>query len=126
MAIDPQKQAFLAGQIAVSTDVDNGVATATATPHTGSTGQRGKIFGLGFSADFSAAVAAIVAITLTFTDINGTARTLVFRWDFALGPCVLALPGVLAVQEGTALVATLGASGTGGTTGRIVLYYSEA
>lgn len=125
--LDPRQQAFLAGQHAESTDADNATATATATPHTSGDGLAyGALFLLGFSADFSAAVSAIKTITVTYTP-PGAAATVdyVLRWDFSLGPAVIPLPGVLTCARGTSATAALGASGTGGVTGKIHLFYAE-
>lgn len=125
--LDPRQQVFLAGQHAESTDADNATATATATPHSSGDGQAiGALFLLGISADFSAAVSAIKAITITYTP-PGSASTVdyVLRWDFSLGPAVIPFPGVLACERGTTATAALAASGTGGTTGKIHLFYSE-
>lgn len=122
--LDIRDQLIRTGTVAVSSDADNATATATATPHTNA-GAKGRILATGFRADFSAAVTAIKAVTITFTDVNGTAQTEVYRWDFALGPAIVAFPGLLVGQPGVAIVATLAASGTGGTTGRISLYFSE-
>ena len=124
--LDPRQQAFLAGQHAESTDADNATATATATPHTSGDGATGALFLLGISADFSAAVSAIKAITVTYTP-PGAAATVdyVLRWDFSLGPAVIPFPGVLSCARGTVATAALAASGTGGVTGTIHLFYAE-
>lgn len=124
--LEIRDQILRTGTVAVSTDTDNATATATATPHTSTTsGAQGVILATGVRADFSAAVTAVKAITITFTDVNGVAQTEVYRWDFSLGPFVVSFPGILTGLKGTAVVATLAASGTGGTTGRVSLYFSE-
>ena len=125
--LDPRQQVFLAGQHAESTDADNATATATATPHSsGSALAEGQLYLLGISADFSAAVSAIKAITVTYTPPGATvAITYVLRWDFSLGPAVIPFPGVLACARGTTATAALAASGTGGVTGTIHLFYFE-
>ena len=43
------------------------------------------------------------------------------RWDFSNGPCYLPLPGSLKSDLGGSVSAELDASGTGGTTGRVIL-----
>lgn len=126
--LDPRRQVFTAGQHAESTDADNATATATATPHTGSQdGAAGCLMLTGVSADFSAAVSAIKAVTVTYTPPGATvAIDYIIRWDFSLGPCIVPFVGVLSCARGTSATAALAASGTGGTTGRIHLFYAEA
>lgn len=45
------------------------------------------------------------------------------RWDFTNGPLIMALPGILRSAESEGISAELEASGTGGTTGRVQLFY---
>lgn len=125
--LDPRQQVFLAGQHAESTDADNATATATATAHSlAANASEGQLILTGFSADYSAAVSAIKTITVTYTP-PGAAATVdyVLRWDFSLGPAVIPLPGPITCARGTNATAALEASGTGGTTGKIHLFYAE-
>lgn len=107
-------QALLAGNVAASTDADNATATATVAATEGA-----RHFALGVSADFSAAVSAIKTITIK----RGSTTLLVVRWDFANGPAILPLPGLLHGDHNEAISAELAASGSGGTTGRVYLFY---
>jgi hypothetical protein len=52
-----------------------------------------------------------------------TAMSHALAWDFTNGPLVIPLPGVIGSERGYAVSAILPASGTGGTTGQIILYY---
>jgi hypothetical protein len=52
-----------------------------------------------------------------------TAMVPAVQWDFTNGPLIMPFPGVVHGEGGYAVSAVLPASGTGGTTGRIVLYY---
>lgn len=109
---------LLSGQVADSSDADNDTATVTVA---GTPGVRH--IALGIHADYSAAPASgYKAVTLTRTK-NGASTSAVFRHDFSAGPFSIALPVGLASDHGATLVATLAASGTGGVTGRVRLFY---
>jgi hypothetical protein len=118
-------QLFLAGQVAQAT-ADNATATATATPHTGDHGHKGRLTLLGFSADYTATVAAINTITIGYTDNDDAARTLVYSWDFTAGGVTMAFPGPIACKPGTVATAALTDSGTGGVSGSVKLHYAES
>ena len=110
-------QLVLAGQVANSADADNAVATASVA---GATGVRHFI--LGAVASYSQTVSAVKTITFK----RGATTLLQVRWDFSLGPAVIRLPGVLHGDYGEAVSVELEASGTGGTTGRVSLFYAPA
>lgn len=104
--------------VTASTDVDNGLSTATAAAGVGVVHRA-----VGIAADYSAAVAAIKTITLK---TGGTSRW-ILRWDFAKGPYVGSVPGIVssAIAGNEAMTVELAASGTGGTTGRVHLFYTD-
>lgn len=107
------------GTATSSSDADNAVATATLAA---ATGTRHCITGA--VADYSAAVAAVKAVTFNWVE-NGTAKSLVVRVDFSKQhPAFIYLPGTLTGDAGEAVTVTLAASGTGGTTGRVSVFHS--
>jgi hypothetical protein len=116
-----QPQMIQNSLIADSTAVDNATATATAAAIDGA-----RHYVAGVIAQFSVAVAAIKNITITYTPEGTTsAVSLVIPWDFSKAfPAIIALPGIVHGKYNTAVTAALGASGTGGTTGRVYLFYS--
>ena len=109
-------QALLAGKVTQSAAADDGTATVTVSAIEGQTHRM-----LGVSADYDAAVTAIKTITI----IQGSTTLVVFKWDFTNGAFHFAFPAALAGVLGGAVSATLQASGTGGTDGRISLYHFE-
>lgn len=117
-------QVLLAGLAISSGAVDNATATATATP-AATGGKEGQFTLFGFTAFFSATVSAFKSVTLSYTEPGGTARSIVFPWDFTAGALVVAFPGPITCQRGSVATAALTASGTGGTTGTVVLYAEE-
>lgn len=117
-------QILLAGDHA-DASADNATATATATP-TVTAGAKGRLILLGVTAHFSAAVAAIKDITLTYTRPGaGSTNTITISWDFTAGAYTLAFPAPLTCDRGTAASAALAASGAGGTVGRVTLWYAQ-
>ncbi len=107
-----QAQALLSGTFAQDSD-DNAISTAAAPAVQGQT-----LFITGVHAQYSAAVAAIKTITLSF---NG--QTLAFSHDFTNGEFVLNFPVALKSALGGAASAALAASGTGGISGKVIVYY---
>lgn len=57
---------------------------------------------------------------LALTALDGIAP---LRWNFNNGPFYLPMPGLLRTAPGHSLAVTLAASGAGGTTGRITVFY---
>ena len=106
-------QLLLAGTTATGS-ADNGTATATAAAATGT-----RHVMTGVVAQYSAAVASVKTITFK----RGVTTLCVIRWDFTNGPAIIALPGVLRGQHGEAVSCELEASGAGGTTGSVYLFY---
>ena len=88
-------------------------------------GQQSRLVLGGIKASYSAAVALLKTITITYTDCNNAAATLVLVWDFTNGPLLWSFPLPIPCQTATDVTATLTASGTGGTTGSIDLFYFE-
>lgn len=122
---DILEQVFYAGQVAQAT-ADNVIGTATATPHTSTLGHRGRLTLRGFTANYSVNVAVVKTVTITYTDNDDAAITLIFDWDHTLGAHYLQFPNAIACKPGTVATAALAASGTGGTNGRIKLFYAES
>ncbi len=108
-----QAQVLIAGTPTQSAAADNAVATATVAAIAGMTH-----YILGVSADFDIAVSAIVTITI----LQGSTALVVYEWDFTNGAFHFAFPTTMKGVVGGAVSATLAASGTGGTSGRITLY----
>lgn len=100
-----------------ATPADN--ATATATLPATTTGLRYIVTGVDVS--YSAAVALVRTITVTYTDPRGTAQTFTISRDFTYGGQYIPL-GPLSTRQGTGVTVDLQASGTGGITGSVVLY----
>ena len=119
----PFKQ-FSTGQVAQSALTDNAAAVATATHHS-SIGQQSRLILCGIKCYYSIAVAAIKSVTITYTDCNGAAKILIVQWDFTNGQLFYNFPIPLACSIGSDATASLGASGTGGTTGSCDLFYME-
>lgn len=109
------------GLVADSATADNAIATATiaATPNA-------RFYLTGLIAQYSIAVALIKNITITYTPEGASAAvSIVIPWDFSKSfPCVIALPGIVHSAYNTAVTCALAASGTGGTTGRVYLFFS--
>ena len=106
-------------KVADSTAVDNGTATATCA-----TAAEERAYLTGFIASFSAAVALIKTITITYTGEDDVAKSIVIAWDFANGPAIVSLPGICRAKTGGDITVALAASGTGGTTGRVYAFYA--
>lgn len=107
-----------AGNAADSGAADNATATASLTAPAGS-----RCAVLGCTASFSATVSAVKAITFSIPAVTGTV-TIVVNWNFANGPAIVPLPGPMTVVAGGTATCTLAASGAGGTTGRVAMFYS--
>lgn len=103
-------EAMLNGSLVQSSDVDNDVATATASAIAAQ-----RHFVGGINADYSAAVAAIRTVTLKF----GTTTIHVWRHDFTGGRFETSLPFAVHGDYNQAVSVELQASGSGGTTGRV-------
>lgn len=103
---------LLRGKHTQSAAADNATATATVAAVAN---QRHMI--LGVEAHFSAAVTAIVAVTVNYNSLTWTER-----WDFTNGPFFFNFPVGLMGAVGSTVTATLGASGTGGTNGYVTLF----
>lgn len=95
----------------------NGVATATCTASA-----QERSFVTGFIASYDAAVASIKTITVTYTPEGGVQRTIVIDWNFANGPCVMPLPGVVHGAYDNDPTVALAAGGIG-ILGRIYAFY---
>lgn len=117
-------QVLLSGLAISSGAVDDATATATATPATAG-GKEGQFTLFGFTAFYSATVSAFKSVTLDYTEPGGTARTIVYPWDFTAGGLVVGFPVPITCQRGTVATAALDASGTGGTSGTVVLYAEQ-
>jgi hypothetical protein len=102
--------------VQASSDVDNATATATVAAVDGVRHRH-----LGVITDYSAAVSAIKTITWKV----GSTTKAILRWDFAKGPFVGPVPGVVRGGVNEAISVELAASGTGGITGRVYLFYSS-
>jgi hypothetical protein len=104
-------QALLAGNVAQDS-ADNDVATATqaAVPN-----QEHYITGI--YAEYDAAVELFKSITVTYGG-----GTLVFNHDFTNGAFAFAFPSILKGGSGTAVSVALAASGSGGTTGKAMIF----
>lgn len=104
-----------AAAVAQGNLADNAISTASVA------GAKGVVHhSLGFSADYSAAVAAIKTITFK----KGSTTSFVLRHDFTLGNLLpVALPVAVRGDEDGAVSVELEASGTGGVTGRVNLFY---
>lgn len=112
-------QAIQNSRVASATAL-NGIATATCTA-----GPSERSFVFGFLASFDASVAAVKTITITYTpEGTGTAQTIVVDWNFANGPCSMALPGLVHGTYGNDPTVALAASGDAGITGRIYAFYT--
>ena len=109
-----QAQALLAGKVTQSSSTDNATATVAVSAIEGQTH-----FMLGVSADYNVALNALKAITI----IQGSTTVLVFEWDFNNGAFHFAFPAAIKGVFGGAVSATLEASGTNSTFGRISLYH---
>ena len=109
-------QALLAGKVTQSAAADDATATVAVSAIEGQTHRM-----LGVSADYDAAVTAIKTITI----IQGSTTLLVFEWNFNNGAFHFAFPAAIKGVLGGAVSATLEASGTGSTFGRISLYHFE-
>jgi hypothetical protein len=60
-----------------------------------------------------------------FTSAAGATLTtvsIISRWDFSKGPCIIGLPALYPTDRDEALVLELEASGTGGTTGQVTAW----
>ena len=106
------------GDVIDSGAQDNATATATLVAPAGS---RAAV--LGCTASFSATVSAVKTITFTVPTVTGS-KTVVVAWNFANGPAVIPLPGPLTLTAGSTATCALAASGAGGTTGRVGLFYA--
>ena len=106
-------QALVSGKATQSTAADNAVATATVAAITT---QTHRITGV--HAEYDAAVSAFKVITI----IQGSTTLLTLNHDFTNGEFAFSFPSYLAGVQGGAVSATLGASGTGGTSGRVTLF----
>lgn len=123
--MEPRDQVLLAGQEATATPADNATATATCTPHVNG-GREGRIVLFGCFAFYSASVAALKDITVTYRRPGATNdSTFTFRHDFTLGPLNLPFPGAITCERGTAPTIALAPSGTPGTSGNVTAFYSE-
>lgn len=123
MSSNPRDQIMYAGLVADSGAADNATATATLTPDRQGDMQ-GQFVLTGFTAGYSAAVAAIRTITISYTK-GGSALTYTYSHDFTLGALNCPLPGTITCDRNTVATAALPASGAGGTTGRIYLFATE-
>jgi hypothetical protein len=65
----------------------------------------------------------VKAITFTVACPAGS-TTVVVNWNFANGPAIIPLPGPLTLVAGGQATCALAASGAGGTTGRVALFYN--
>lgn len=115
---------FSTGEVAQSALANNAAAVATAT-HRSSIGQQGRLVLAGVKGYYSIAVAAIRNITVAYTDVNGTAKSLIVQWDYTNGQLFYNFPVPLGCLIGTDATATLDASGTGGTTGSCDLFFIQ-
>ena len=106
-------QVLLNGLVA-SGSADNAVATATAPAMT-----HQRNFAMGILASYDAAVALFKTITLTY---KGGA-TEVFDHDFTNGEFSLTFPVAVRGDYNELVSAALAASGTGGITGKVWLFY---
>ncbi len=108
-----------AGTATASSAADNATATCTLPA---SVGQRYCVTGV--VAAFSAAVASVKAVTLSWTE-GGSAKSLALFAEFSGALVPLYLPGTITGDAGTAVTATLAASGAAGTTGTIAILHSK-
>lgn len=123
---------FLAGQqVLLAGDHADGSATndvATATADAAvlvNGGARGRLILLGVTASFSAGLAAIATITVTYTRPGAaTTNSITIPYDFTAGAFFLAFPAPLTTERGTSATATLTAGG-GGNLGRVTLWYCQ-
>lgn len=98
-----------------SAAADNATATATVVAPKGS-----RVAITGLMAHYSADVDAHKIVTVKF----GTTSKMVIDWDFVNGPLFLSFPSPVNNQEvGENVSAELAASGAGGTTGQVALFY---
>lgn len=104
---------------------DNTVATVTLPAIAGVNGDTGSRYYLtGYTADFNVALLLIKTITVSYTDLFGTATSLVFNWDFTNGTDNRSFPGVIATKPNTAVTISLAASGTSSKLGSITAWYA--
>lgn len=122
--MDILRQFFIAGQQTPSSAADNATATATVSITAGQTGAQARTVVLGVSAYYSAAVAAVKNITLSYT-FRGTAIALTVPWDYTNGAAYLPFPSAITTDAGTTVTATLPASGTGGITGVVTIWHMQ-
>lgn len=115
-------RALTTGDAVSSPAEDNATATATLAA-LDTVGGQGRYFLTGVACDFSATVAAVKTVTITWTDSGGTSSTLVLRRTYAEAGFVYRFPSPLGCRIGTGAAAALEASGTGGVTGRVTLFY---
>lgn len=107
-------ESLLNGDVVQSGLADNATATASKAAI-----QAQRIFVCGVEADYSATVAAIKTITLKF----GTVTKFIIRWPFSLGPFLWAFPAIPKSIPNEAASIELEASGTGGVTGRVAMFF---
>jgi hypothetical protein len=110
-------EGILNGDVVDSGDANNAVATASKAATLAQ-----RHFALGFFAAYSVAVALIKTITFK----RGSTTVFILRWDFSKGPCCLPLPSICHGDYNQAISVELEASGTGGTNGRVQLFYFTA
>lgn len=124
------ERAILNGRAdAASADNADATVTLAATPNASQEGTTNIPMALQYSllgvqASFSGAVAAVRTVVVNYTDPDGTARSITFRWDFTAGDFILPFPCPLVVRAGAQATATLAASGAGGNVGTVTLWYT--
>ncbi len=106
-------QILTSGKGTQSSAADNATATATVAAIPAQTHRM-----MGVHAEFDAAVTSFKAITI----IQGSTTLAVFNHDFTNGEFAFAFPTPLPGVMGGAVSATLAASGSGGTSGRVMLF----
>lgn len=97
----------------MSSNVDNNTATATAPAM-----QAQRHFVMGLILSFSAVPSAAYKLVRILV---GGVEVLAFHWVGTNSPAVIPLPGIIRGGYNQAVTAELGASGTGGVTGRVTL-----
>lgn len=112
------------GRMVQDTARNNATSTATVpTPGTTFTNQS-RVIILGVAGQYSAAVATVQNLTLSYIDPNGTSRTITFPSTYSAASVTFALPAPISTQVGSLPSVVLDASGTGGVTGQATLYYA--
>ena len=113
-------QFILNSRVVDSGTADNATATATVAAGPGE-----RAYLSGFIAAFSATVATVKNVTITYTpEGTSTSVSIVIPCTFTDQLAIVPLPGLVHADYAGDITVALAASGSGGVTGRVYAFYA--